>query len=108
MIYSLSAVLIVPDAHRDEASAVAEAVGWGPGNYSVPLSSDGTEPATHWLCRAQVDSGFPDRLDNPVEEAEALMEHLIIDVCECGPQDAGTHVDAVLTAQGLQKVVVGP
>lgn len=40
--------IIVPDADVDEARALAAEVGWGEGCYSVPLSTDGAEPATHW------------------------------------------------------------
>jgi hypothetical protein len=58
MSYDYSAVLIVSDADRNIGNQLAEALGYGPNNYSVPLSADGSEPATHWGCRAQVNEVF--------------------------------------------------
>lgn len=44
----MNIVLIIPASLLDEASALGETMGWGPNNYSIPLSGDGSEPATHW------------------------------------------------------------
>lgn len=59
----LSAVLILPDAQTPTGNAVGEAMGWGPSSYSVPLSADGTDPATHSGLHAWV-----------TEEFQALIE----------------------------------
>jgi len=58
-----SAVLIVTTANLDAANALGEAMGWGPNSYSVPLSTDGTDPATHYGLHAWV-----------TEEFQALIE----------------------------------
>jgi hypothetical protein len=53
-----SCVLILPDDQVATGNAVAEAMGWGPENYSVPLSADGSEPATHYGLHAWVGEAF--------------------------------------------------
>lgn len=48
--------LIIPAALRDDANQLGELMGWGPNSYSVALSADGSEPATHYglnLANAQ-------------------------------------------------------
>lgn len=45
-------VLIIPDAVKDRANELGGLMGWGSENYRVPLSADGTEPATHWATAA--------------------------------------------------------
>lgn len=57
----ISLVLILPAAHRDQGNAIAVAIGHDvpPGHtYSVPLSSDGSAPATHYGCRTWASPGF--------------------------------------------------
>jgi hypothetical protein len=57
----MSLVLTLPAAHRDSGNAIAVALGHdvAPGNtYSVPLSADGVEPATHYGCRTWASPGF--------------------------------------------------
>ncbi|MDA1189526.1 MAG: hypothetical protein O2854_07625 [Chloroflexi bacterium] len=43
-----SRIFVVKAANRDKANADLEAMGHGPGNFSVPLSADGQPPATHY------------------------------------------------------------
>ena len=45
-------VLIIPDAVKDRANELGGLMGWGSENYRVPLSIDGSEPATHWATAA--------------------------------------------------------
>ncbi len=52
-----SAVLIIPAPYKAGANAVGAAMGWGPDNYTVPLSSDGAA-VTHWACRTDVQPSF--------------------------------------------------
>jgi hypothetical protein len=61
----LSAVIIIPVAHRAAANALGEAMGWGPDNYSVPLSATGKLPASHYGLRAWVTEEFVRMLDAP-------------------------------------------
>lgn len=53
-----STVLILPIAEVPTGNIVGEAMGWGPNNYSVPLSVDGAEPATHYGLHAWTTTGF--------------------------------------------------
>lgn len=43
-----STTIIVTAANLDACRAIAEANGAGPDNFSVALSADGNEPATHY------------------------------------------------------------
>lgn len=52
-----SAVLIIPAPYKAGANAVGAAMGWGPDNYTVPLSTDGAA-VTHWACRTDVQPSF--------------------------------------------------
>ena len=54
----LSCVLLLPLAQVATGNAVGEAMGWGPASYSVPLSADGSEPATHYGLHAWVTEDF--------------------------------------------------
>lgn len=85
----MNIVLVVPDSLRDKANALGEAMGWGPNNYSIPLSADGSEPITHWsLNLAQAGPDFlemlemagqgqmPEDLDFPPADFVAVMQGL--------------------------------
>jgi len=60
----MNIVLLVPDSLREKANDLGEAMGWGPNNYSIALSADGSEPATHWsLNLAQAGPDFLEMLE---------------------------------------------
>lgn len=44
----MNCVLICEANDRAEANLLAETFGYGPNNFSVPLSSNGSEPVTHY------------------------------------------------------------
>jgi hypothetical protein len=58
MSYDYSAVCVVPVASVELGNRLAEGLGHGPNNYTVPLSANGSEPATHYGCRAAVNEVF--------------------------------------------------
>lgn len=110
--YTISAVLIVPAAQRDAANALAEAMGWGPDCYSVPLSPDGAAPVTHWGLHSWVQESFalmlgaagegqmPPELiaaGYPPEDFVAVLGALIYSLWP----DMTGHVADVLQAAGL-------
>lgn len=87
----MNVVLVIPASLRDKANALGEAMGWGPNNYSVPLSASGSEPATHWsLNLAEAGPEFlamlegagqghmPDGLDFPPADFAAVMGGLAV------------------------------
>jgi hypothetical protein len=96
-----SAVLIVPAADRDMANAFGESMGWGPNNYSVPLTTDGTT-ISHYGCRADVGQGFLDLMLNPPPEAESVLSVLVSDFRET---DGYTHFHEVIAGLGLSLYV---
>lgn len=107
-----SAVLIIPEAQRDKANALGEALGHGPNNYSVALSPTGSEPASHYGGRGEVTDEFiamiagaaqghpPAGLDYPAADLAEVLGALIADF----RADADGHFADVLEAHGLQMV----
>lgn len=97
-----SAVLILPDAYRDAGNAFGVEQGWGNDNFSVALSGNGSEPATHWGCRADVSQSFVDMVENPSPENEPLVAVLIYSFSDTlAPYD---HWVDMLAANGLSVV----
>ena len=97
-----SAVLILPDAYRDAGNAFGVEQGWGDNNFSVALSADGSEPATHWGCRADVGPSFVDGVENPSPETSDLVAALIYNFAE--NVDPYTHWVETLAANNLTVV----
>lgn len=54
---TISAFLIIPVALRSAANAVGAFMGWGPENYTVPLSRDSLT-VSHYACRTDVTPEF--------------------------------------------------
>lgn len=92
-----SAVLIVPAADRDMANAFGESMGWGPNNYSVALTSDGTT-ISHYGCRADVGQTFLDLMANPPPEAAPVIAVLISDFQEA---DGYSHFHQVIAGLNM-------
>ncbi len=109
----MNIVLIVPTSLVDKANALGAAMGWGPESYSVPLSADGSEPATHWgLNLANPGDSFLAMLAGagqgqmpevllgagyPPEDFAAVVGSLVVDM-------AAPFADAI-AANGLSVVV---
>lgn len=66
----LSCVLILPDDQVATGNAVGETMGWGPDNYSVPLSANGLEPPTHYGLHAWTDNRFKELVESGVYPPE--------------------------------------
>ena len=97
-----SAVLILPAAYRDAGNTLSAEMGWQPvgavpGTYSIPLLTGDT--LTHWGCRADVTQNFIGMVENPPEDAAALMDVLVHDWRVTG--DPHTHFLDVIAANGL-------
>lgn len=99
-----SAVLILPAAYRDAGNAFGVAQGWGEGNFSVPLSATGLEPATHYGCRPDVQPGFFDLMADPPLEAVPLLTVMVSSFADSvQPYD---HWIATLAENGLTRVTI--
>lgn len=90
----LSVVLIIPAALQSRANALGEAMGWGPGNFSVSLG-------THYGCHTWASEGFVAAL-----EAKQLPPGLdFTDVLDAliwsARADMEGHWQDVLAANGL-------
>lgn len=92
-----SAVLIAPASLVPAVDAATTALGWGPGNLSIPLAPDGIAPATHHACRADVK---PDELA-ALEAVEGLTVHASADLW------GADHLAAALAENGLAVVENG-
>ena len=121
--WTLSIVMIVPTELRATANRLACALGHDvmPGNtFSAPLSSDGSEPATHYGCRTAAKQAFVDLLTAAgggtlpddiawgdygltVEDIPPVLANLIADVRWAGQADG--HFGDVLAANNLAAVI---
>lgn len=108
----MNIVLMIPAALVDKANALGEAMGWGPNSYSIALSADGSEPATHWsLNIAQASPDFlamleaagqgqmPEGLEFPEEDFAAVLSGLAVHL--------GIPHDEAVAVDGLQLVETG-
>jgi hypothetical protein len=109
-----STVLILPTEQVETGNAVAQAMGWGPDNYSVPLSPTGSEPATHWGLHAWATEGFRDMIETgyyPPELEQASIDEktftamTAVLVSSFWP-DYTDHFATVIKESGLQQIEV--
>jgi hypothetical protein len=93
-----SAVLIIPALYLEAANQLGKTMGWGDGNYTVPLTMDG-KTVSHYGCRADVQQGFMDLMANPPKEAAPILAVLVSDFRETS--DGFGHWSEVLASQKL-------
>lgn len=111
-----SVVLLIPAAVQAQADQVAAGLGHGPNNFSVALSSDGSEPATWYGCRTQAQQSFIDMLtaagqgELPTiegmtpQEVGAVLMQMQADVSTS--EDGYTHFERALSDRGLARVTI--
>ena len=101
MSYVLSCVLLIPAQHHEAINQLAEELGYGPGNLSVPLvHSDGNEwyGGHTWAALA-----FLDHFREPVEGFEDVVSALVVSLLDLPPAE---HWQQALTENGLSVVEV--
>jgi hypothetical protein len=123
--YTSSLVLIIPDSHKAEANRLMCALDQDvlPGNtFSVPLSADGTLPATHWGARGVMLPSFSDMMEaakasgNPpgrayadfdltIGQVKQVFDNLVISDSPQGDMTGLEHFNAALAAAGLVRIV---
>lgn len=69
MTYSISCVLLIPVAHREAINALADSLGYGPDNLSVPLTK--ASGAKWFGCHTWCVQAFLDQLADPAYAGEA-------------------------------------
>lgn len=114
----ISVALILPATYREAGDALSVALGHDVGvgqTYSVGLSPDGSDPATHYGCRTWATPEFAASIiaaqaGNPpavagvsAEQVSALIAHLMWSQRPYG-EHAG-HFDALAAQHGLQRLV---
>lgn len=118
-LYTQSLVGIIPDSLRDKANMIALAMGFGQGNYSVPLAQTEDGPATHWGFRAAATKTTVEVLagaspdDEPhwaafgitPDDLEAVKSALVIDSVDRKRSNAYQHFHKVLDGEGLHVVI---
>lgn len=107
--YTYRIAIIVPDADVAAARDLASDTGWGEGCYSVPLSADGTAPATHWGLSTAGTQRTVDVLNGaPMEGVEPGRLAAVVGSLEwaSGPADtnARQQFDTLAASLGLQQV----
>lgn len=110
----LSLVLIIPSNLLTSANAIANALGYGPITFSVPLSPTGETPITDYGGRANTSESFVAWLNNAVagnyplienvapSTVQTVFESLIFNVSDI--LWGGEHFFAVLNQEGLSIV----
>lgn len=113
--YTYQAALIVPAAQADAARRIAEAMGWGPGNYSCELTN-GTD--TFWGLSSVATDGFVAMMQDPstVELSEGadsaqfsadmaeVMPALLQSIEPAGGRSQSEQFNALCAANGLSRV----
>ena len=100
----LSTVLIIPAIHVQSGNSLAELMGWGPNNYSIPLSKDGFEPATHYGLHAWTSNEFKAWIEGtlPLPEGMEFAQNVIDVLIASFQLDIKDHWQNVITANDLQ------
>jgi len=100
-----SAVLIIPTNLQADGNAVAEAMGWGTNNYSVPLTTNGVD-ITHYGLHTHTSAQFEswvtgiEPLPTGMEYAQSVIDALIYSFRN--DIKNREHFNLVLEANGLQ------
>ena len=100
-----STVLIIPTNLQADGNAVAEAMGWGVNNYSVPLTTNGVD-ISHYGLHTHTSAQFEGWITG-TQPLPAGMEYAqpVIDALIYSFRDDiknREHFDAVLAANNLQ------
>lgn len=84
MTYPISCVLLIPADHREAINELAESLGYGPGNLSVPLYGAGGD---EWFgCHTWCSQEFIDQLSSNQYQGDA-MGALVVSVHVGGDSD---------------------
>lgn len=114
--YVYRVALIVPDPQREAANRIAGVMGWGAACYSVPLSVDGLEPASHWGLSTAATQSFvtgllmaetgntPQGVD-PADMTAVLP--VLMSAINSGDTEPGGQFDELARIAGLQRVFSG-
>lgn len=108
MTYSYQIALIVPAAQREAAKRIAEAMGWGPDNYRVPLS-DGAyyglsavaQPSFIDALAAAGSGTAPEGVDPA--DLEAVLPVLLSSIEPQGTRAQADQFDALCAQHGLSR-----
>jgi hypothetical protein len=102
MTYSISCVLLIPREHREAINALADSLGYGPDNLSVPLlKSDGSQ----WYgCHTWCAQTFLDQLADPGHQNEVTAAMVISAVIDGDPT---SNWEQMLLTNGLSTIEDG-
>lgn len=99
MTFSISCVLLIPGAHREAINSLADSLGYGPDNLSVPLTKG--DGAQWYGCHTWCTSELLELLADPTYQGEVLSA-LVVSAIPDG--DAGSNWAQALAANGLTVV----
>ncbi|MCQ8184060.1 hypothetical protein [Parvularcula maris] len=103
MSYNHSIVLIVAAEDRPMAEEAGRSLGYTDHEYTVALSPDGAEPATHYALHSWARQDFADLLTGRRDagpDFTAVLAHLTVSV----RASAAGHFQEALEAKGLQRI----
>ncbi|WP_282094294.1 hypothetical protein [Epibacterium ulvae] len=116
--YLYQIAFIAPAAHVDACNRAANALGRSGDNFSVPLSSNGAEPATHFGGSARemggfvqavglAASGIPPAEGLDPDDWQVVANHLDVVADPAETTDALQQFEQMLAKRGLMRVGSG-
>lgn len=105
-----SCVLIIPASLVDSANHLFESIGWGPNNFSVPLTTD--VEITHYGLHTWVNKEFVNLLDTnsisremqDLDINETELYDVMSSLISSTRADGKNHFQEILLAEGLSQV----
>jgi len=94
--------IITPLSWLEKADALFASLGWGAHNFLVPLSPDGTDPATHLGLRATADAMFVRDMETALASLPELHAAIAIDLRD--DSDRASQFETLMTRCGLSRV----
>lgn len=112
---AMKCVVVAPSSLKDAANQLAQSFGYGPNNFSVPLSADGSEPATHYGGNAEggISQTFKTLIDNAligvvpsdIEEITGLTQQEVTQLVSSLTIDFNNSWNVVLTDLNIQPIL---
>lgn len=106
--YQYAVVLIIPDAQKSAFEALGQQMGHSGHEYSIPLSTTGQSPVTHWGVNTLTTQDFVDVVSGHVPDGvdgqtfQQLLSLLIVSIKPTAGYQG--HFASVMAAQNLQRV----
>lgn len=117
-VFTHRIAFFAPVDHAEACNRAANAFGRSGDNFSVPLSAEGVEPATHlggstgetsaFLAAVAAAPDLPEGMEWPeglaVEDWQAVADHLVLVSAPVGEASAPLQFSEMIAAHGLKRI----